>query len=235
MIMVEKRARVLLIGLAFAVSGCASSKMKDIPAGPVAYELVPATIPGASLGPYTIGAGDTLSVNVFNEPNLSVDKVYVDDGGNIQIPLVGQVSVKGRTTTAIAADISAALGRRYLRDPQVTVALVQPADRIVSVEGEVGKPGSYAIGPDTTLLGALARAGSPGPAAALDQVVVFRNIAGRRAAARFNLADIRAGLAADPTIRDGDVIVVGFSGVSRFWQDVLKASPLFNAFVYSLK
>lgn len=235
MMMVGKRARLLLIGLAFVVSGCASSKMKAVPDGAAAYELVPATMPGASLGPYAVGVGDTLSVNVFDEPSLSVERVYVDEGGKIQVPLIGPVSAKGRTSAEIAADISDALGRRYLRDPKVTVALVQPGDRIVSVEGEVGRPGAYSIGPNTTLLGALARAGSPGQTAALDQIVVFRDIGGKRAAARFNLADIRAGLAPDPTIRDGDIVVVGFSSVSRVWLDVLKASPLFNAFLYTIK
>lgn len=222
-----------VLGAILVLSGCAGSQMGSVPAGPAAYEIVPADAPGVAVRPYAVESGDVLSLSVFNEPEISSQKLLVDEGGNIAVPLVGRVRAEGRTTDEIGAEIADVLGRRYVRNPRVTVSLQEQHQRIVAVEGEVARPGAFQIGLNTTLLGVLAQAGSPKNTAALDEVVVFRTIEGRRAAARFDLAQIRANLAPDPVMRDGDVVAVGFSSTGRLWENVLRAAPLFNLFVYA--
>jgi len=146
------------------------------------------------------------------------------------LPSIGQVRVAGMTQAQVAGIVAGQLGARYLRNPEVTVSLREMAMPMVSVEGEVKQPGVYEIPPGSTLLTAMALARSPTPTAKLDEIIVFRKIDGRNAGARFDLADIRAGAVPDPVIRNGDVIVVGYSQIRGVYQDILKAAPLFNVF-----
>lgn len=211
------------------VAGCTSvTNNPNLPRGAAAYDVIPATIPAPTA--YTINPEDTLSVNVFGEPDLTFDKMYVDDAGFIQFPLVGQIKAAGKTPQETSKAIAAVLGRKYLVNPQVTVSVVEAAPRYVSVEGEVNKPGVYQIDYNTTLLSAIARAESPTYTAKLNEVVILRTINGQRMAARFNLKDIRGGVSPDPIVKDGDIVMVGYSGKRGLWQDILKAAPIFNAF-----
>jgi len=211
------------------VAGCSSvSQNPNMPTGAAAYDVIPATVEAPTA--YTIDPADTIAVNVFGEPDLTFEKLRVDDAGYIQLPLVGQIKAAGQTPAEVAERVAGILGRKYLVDPQVTISVVEAAPRYVSVEGEVNKPGVYEIDYDTTLLSAIARAESPTDTAKLSEVIVFRTIDGQRMAGRFNLKDIRGGLTPDPIVMDRDVVMVGYSGTRAFWQNFLKAAPALNAF-----
>ncbi|MCT2398078.1 polysaccharide biosynthesis/export family protein [Novosphingobium mangrovi (ex Huang et al. 2023)] len=211
------------------VAGCTSvTENPNLPVGQAAYDVIPATVEAPTA--YTIDPADSVSVNVFGEPDLTFDKLLVDNAGFIQMPLIGQIKAAGQTPAEVSGEIATLLGRQYLVDPQVTVSVVEAAPRYVSVEGEVNKPGVYEIDYDTTLLSAIARAESPTYTAKLSEVVIFRTINGQRMAGRFNLKDIRGGVSPDPIVKDGDIVMIGYSGKRGLWQDILKAAPIFNAF-----
>ena len=94
----------------------------------------------------------------------------------------------------------------------------------VTIEGAVKKPGVYPVRGKTSLLQSIAMAEGLDEAAQ-DEIVVFRQVNGKRVAGKFDVAAIRAGSAEDPAIRNGDVIVVGHSGMKAAWQNFLKAIP----------
>jgi len=168
-----------------------------------------------------------LSVNVFREPELTLKDLQVDAGGTLLFPLVGSLAAKGKTSAELATEIAQRLGERYLRDPQVTVVVTASTSQRVTVEGNVNEPGVYEIGGNATLLEALARAKSTTRVAALGEVVVFRIVDGKRLGAVFDVRQIRAGLAADPRILGGDIVVVGFSEVKGAFRDFLSSGALF--------
>ena len=209
--------------------------MKAVPTGDVAYGIVPPADPDAPRTSYIIVPNDVLRLQVFQEPDLSNDELPVDNVGNIQMPLIGEIRAAGRSSSELASDIAYRLRQQYIVNPQVVVSVSEPAARFVAVEGQVEKPGVYEIDREYTLLSAIARAESPTDVANLDEVVVFRTINGQRMAARFDLRDIRAGLAPDPQILGGDAVVIGFSSMKGAWRDFLKAAPVFNAFVFALQ
>lgn len=211
------------------LTGCASTASNpNLPQGAAAYEVIPQTVPVPTA--YPVRPKDKLTLRVFNEPDISQDELRVDDVGMIQVPLIGSVKAEGRSVDELSSDIASRLGRRYLKDPRVAVSVKQAAPSYVSVEGEVKKPGVYEIDGRTTLLAALARAESPTITAKLNEIVVFRTIKDQRMVARFNLKEIRVGLTPDPMILDGDVVMVGYSRSKGLWQDILKTTPIFNAF-----
>lgn len=226
--MIRFRNFGLLLAVA-ALGGC-FSPAEELPRGRAAYDLVPSAADGPDVSVYRIGVQDVISVRVFQEPDLSFNEVQVDASGTINFPLIGQIQAAGRTPVELSNDIEAGLGTRFIRSPQVVVGIVQSAALRVVVDGQVTEPGVYEIAGNSSLIEAIARAKGPTRVAALDEIIVFREIDGQRMGAIFNLQDIREGKAADPQILGGDRIVVGFSGVKGAYRDFLQAAPLFNAF-----
>lgn len=203
-----------------------------LPGGDLAYASIPAPSATHPVDDYQIGPLDTLSVTVFQEPDLSQAAVQVDASGNVLLPLIGQVKAEDKTSTQLAAEIGGKLGTKYLTNPQVSVIVTQSVSQHVTVNGSVSDPGVYAIQGRTTLLDALAMAKGTSRVAALDQVVVFRVVDGKRIGGVFNVDRINRGLAADPELRGGDTIVVGLSNVKAAWRDILTAAPLLTTFSY---
>ena len=219
----------LLCAGALAVSGCFTPS-GNLPEGRDAYAVIPALDATSGPSSYRIGVLDTLSVRVFQEPELSFDTIAVDASGTINFPLVGEIQASGKTPIELSDEIEASLGTRFIRDPQVVVGVVASAAQRVTVDGQVGIPGVYEIAGSSSLIEAIARARGTTNIANTGQVLIFRQIDGERYGAIFNLRDIREGRAPDPEILGGDHIVVGTSALKGAYQDFLKAAPLFNAF-----
>ncbi|MEO6386803.1 MAG: polysaccharide biosynthesis/export family protein [Croceibacterium sp.] len=225
-----KRLCAAVIG-ALALAGCQPALHSDLPVGPAAYESIGASQVPAPAGAYLLRAGDKLSVDVFQEKDLSKDELQVDEAGMITLPLIGELQAAGLSSTQLSREIEQAYGRRYLRNPQATVVLKLARPRTVSVEGQVQRPGVYEIQPGYSLLSAMALAGSPSVDAKLNEVLVFRTIDGTRMGGRFDLTEVRAGRMPDPQLVPGDIVVVGFSSIRGIYRDILQAAPLFGAFV----
>ena len=222
---------LIVSGFLLLLAACGGPRPTSLPHGQAAYEVVPPP-PGVPAAPVLrqLQAGDAITVQVYREPDLGVEKAVLDELGIVQMPLIGQVEAGGRTPTELARQIEQRLGQRYLRNPKVTVAVTNAIPRSVTVEGQVGAPGVYALGRNDTLLSSLARAGSPSQLARLDEVMVFRTVNGQRMGAVFDVGRIRVGSAPDPQIVDGDVVVVGYSALRGAFRDFLSITPLINLF-----
>lgn len=232
--MKRRRIRVLppvvlacsLLGLAAHPLGAQTS---PLPSGAAAYDVIPVKAMDEIVA-QRIRANDKLAISVFGEPELTSDAYVVDGSGFLQVPLIGQIIAAGVSPDELRAEITRRLGARFIRDPQVSVTVKERAKARFAVEGSVEDPGVYEADPATTLLAAIAQAGSPNRVARHNEVMVFRMIDGRRMGARFDIDQIRAGLADDPQIIGGDTIVVGHSGSKSFWRDVRETAPLLNLF-----
>ncbi|NBW75684.1 MAG: polysaccharide export protein [Sphingomonadaceae bacterium] len=222
---------VALCALAFCGASAAPLAARDnpLPSGPAAYEVIPVKAMD-ELVAQRIRAGDKLAISVFGEPDLSRSDYVVDSTGFVQVPLIGQVIAAGISPEELRAEVARRLGARFIRDPQVSVSVTERARARFAVEGQVEDPGVYEADATTTLLAAIAQAGSPNRVAKNSEVMVFRVIDGRRMGGRFDIDQIRSGRADDPQIIGGDTIVVGYSGSKGFWRDVRETAPLLNLF-----
>ena len=119
-----------------------------------------------------IGVGDAVRVTVFQQPDLTTE-ARVSDRGTISMPLVGEVKLAGLTPSLAGAHIAGALkDGKYLKNPQVSVALTTVRSRQVNVLGLVARPGRYALDETSSQLSdVLAAAG--GIAAGGDEVVTL--------------------------------------------------------------
>ncbi len=142
--------------------------------GSVAYVPgVPyAALLSASEGPYTLGAGDKLRVVVFGQAGLTSTYI-VDASGNVNMPLIGTVAARGRTTQTLSRAITAKLKQGYVRDPHVSVEI--ETYRPFFILGEVTTPGQYPYVAHMTAEMAVAIAGGFAPRAYKDDVVLTRN------------------------------------------------------------
>ena len=174
---------------------------------------------------YYVGPFDRLLIDVFGIEELAQREIQVDANGSISFPLAGTLTVSGLTPAEVEDELEARLRRSYVRDPQVTVNLKETLSRVVTVEGEVNKPGLYPVIGKMTLLRAIATAEGTGEFSNLQDVVVLRTVQGQDYAALYDLDAIRHGNYRDPDIFAGDIVMVGESRGRRMFKDILQAIP----------
>jgi polysaccharide export outer membrane protein len=182
---------------------------------------------------HLVGPFDRISVEVLGLPELS-RQVQVDASGRIALPAAGQIDVTGHTPQELEGIITEHLRAGYVRDPQVTVTVLETVSQVVTVDGEVHQPGIYPVVGSMTLMRAVARAQGATEFADTHFVVLFRTVNGRRLAALYDLRAIRLGAYEDPTIMPQDVIVVGESQARRVFPLVVQGLGLLLAPVISI-
>ena len=110
---------------------------------------------------YRIGFQDTLDIQVFRHPELSV-RTSINPDGTIGLFRLDQPIVAVcKTELELAQEIEKAYEKNYLRDPQVKVTAVDQKSQAVAVIGAVKTPGQYYITRKVQLLQMLAFAGGP--------------------------------------------------------------------------
>jgi polysaccharide biosynthesis/export protein len=120
---------------------------------PVAVRAQVRLLPGAVTTPpvgirrspesYKLGGGDRINVEILEVPELSRGYEVLSDG-SVNLPLIGFVSIRGRTLVEATTIIRNAY-RRVLKDPIVTVSLVAARPLNIGVIGEVTRPGNFTI------------------------------------------------------------------------------------------
>ncbi len=172
--------------------------------------------------PYTLGSGDRVKVDVFDVPEYSGEFAVLVDG-TLNLPVIGTVSVRGRTLQQASAAISS-LYSRYVKRPLVTLSLLSPRPINIAVAGEVNRPGTYTVTPGQggaagaqggqfpTVTQVITLAGGITQSAEVGSVRIERRTTPRSAPAVYtvNLRDlVRTGnIAQDVLLRDGDTIFI---------------------------
>ena len=94
---------------------------------------------------YVLGPGDIVRVTVFQNPDLTTE-ARVSEKGTLTFPLLGAVSVGGKSTSAAETEIATRLrDGGFVRQPQVNVLPIQIRGNQVSVLGQVNRPGRFPL------------------------------------------------------------------------------------------
>lgn len=141
----------------------------DVVDAPIQAEQVawnePAQLPSDAIGPhavaesdgpYLLDTADRLRIFVYGQPSLS-RQYTVDHAGRISVPLIGEITARGKTTTELQRTIRARLGSEFVKDPQVTVDIQQ--NRPFFIYGEVRNAGQFPYVSGMTVETAIAIAG----------------------------------------------------------------------------
>ncbi len=202
--------KIILIGcIVFAVAACSTN-----------YQYANRTVSIADLDDrpsqivveYTIGIGDTININVWKNPDLSVT-VPVRPDGKISAPLIGDILVAGFTPEEVSKQIERRL-KKFVRTPNVVVIMTnlgstQYLSR-VRVTGAVVTNVSLNHQQGMTLLDAILAAGGPNEFAKSADTRVFRRIDSETVLIPIDLESLLKGgnLNENIILKPGDTITV---------------------------
>lgn len=113
---------------------------------------------------YPLGAGDSIRIQVFQNPDLTVE-TRVSENGAITYPLIGTVALGGLSIATAEKKIADALQNGgFIKKPQVNIVLVQIRGNQIAVLGQVARPGRFPLETTNTRLSdMLAMAGGATP------------------------------------------------------------------------
>lgn len=107
---------------------------------------------------YVMGTDDLISIHAVDADEINDKSVRIDGNGYVRLPLVGRVEAAGLTNEQLENVLSERL-KTYIKDPQVTVTLVEFHSQRVSVLGSVRNPGIHQLEGHRTVVEVLALAG----------------------------------------------------------------------------
>ncbi len=173
MTMLGRRFTSLLAAVTvLAIAGCETGS-----SGPSADDALGADggalSTAAAGGPpvYLIGPGDELNIIVFGHPDLSGNFI-VDPQGDLTMPLIGRLPVRGKTVDQITDEVTGSYGGSFLVDPRISVELLN--SRPFYILGQVNLPGEYPYVRGVTVRQAVAIAGGYTRRADTTEFVIFR-------------------------------------------------------------
>lgn len=163
--------------------------------------------PAASPENRALGPGDMIEVLVGDRKDIS-GEYEVGDDYKIRFPWIGEVDVKQKSHTAIAADIEERLKDGWLKQPQVRVRVTDRKNREVSVLGQVNEAGSYPYKPGITLMQAISLAGGMNPLAHKRKVKLIRDTDKGRQTFEVDVTAILDSRTNDLPLEPGDIVFV---------------------------
>jgi polysaccharide biosynthesis/export protein len=160
--------------------------------------------------PYQLGAGDQISIQVQRFPELNFTGA-ISPEGIIVLPLIGTVNVRGLTVEEAQERLRERF-TQFIKNPQVFASLLVQRAVVVTVTGEVARPGFYPL-QTPQLPAAIAAASGTTPTAELRAIRVRRTLPSGTVAEQIVdiLTPLQSGISPpDLRLEDGDAIVVPY-------------------------
>ena len=206
----------LALGLCLGCGGITTARAQGVTATAVAATE------------YRLGAGDVLRVNVYQNPDLTLE-TRVTEAGIVSYPLLGAIRLGGLSVTAAEQLIADGLRKgNFVKQPQVTLVVLQVRGNQASVLGQVNRPGRYPIEvTDMRLTDLLAMAGGAAQGGA-DTVVVTgtRNGQPYRLEVDLPLLFAPGGKNQDIVILNGDAVWVDRQPLVYIYGEVQRPGPM---------
>lgn len=155
--------------------------------------------------PYILGAEDMIAVSVYNGPEFSGTHMIRPDG-KITLNFIGEVMALGFTPLELSDTIKEKL-KKYIVDPDVSVAVTSINSKKFYIQGEINKPGTYPLISPTRILEALVNAGGFKDFSNPKRIVIMHADGERD---KFNYKEVMAGKHMEQNIfvRPGDIILI---------------------------
>ena len=150
-----------------------------------------------SLSRYQLGSGDVISITVFGEEDLRLQKMRLTDAGTISYPVLGELKVLGLTVGDLERVITEGLKGRYLVNPRVSVSVDEY--RPFFINGQVERGGGYPFQPGLTVRKAVTLAGGFKERASKEKIFIIRD-------KERNAKPVKVDL--DTPVHPGDIITV---------------------------
>ncbi len=160
---------------------------------------------------YRLGAGDVLAIHVEKHPDDSLERAVVSPVGLIYYPLMGNVTVAGKTIVQLQEHFANSISE-FIKDPKVTLSLVEANSAKIGVLGDVRTPGVIVMTRPLRVLDAITMAGGITDTGSKSNVSILRQYEdGRTQVLTVNVKKIlegKAGAEDNGYLRAGDTIIV---------------------------
>jgi polysaccharide biosynthesis/export protein len=162
----------------------------------------------------TLAPGYLLDMNIYNVPEMS-SQLRVDARGFVTVPLIGPVHLEGDTVPEAQKAIASLLvEKEILKDPQVSLNILEFATRNISVLGEVQSPGRIELLAPTSLDKVLALAGGESIEAGNDIEIEHPSGNGELSSRHVDYAQGKDSAALRNTlVEPGDTVLVHRAGI----------------------
>ena len=107
---------------------------------------------------YRLGPGDIIGIYIDKHPEDSVEKVTVSPVGRVYFPLLGTLTVVGKTVPQLQEYLTNAVAE-FIREPRVTLVLLEAQSAKFGVLGDVKNPGLMVMTRPLRVLDAITMAG----------------------------------------------------------------------------
>lgn len=178
-----------------------------------AREETRGTVASTSIGgDYVLLPQDVIRVHVFQEEDINKQgEVSISSEHTITLPLIGTISLRGKTVRQAEEMIRKLYDKDYLVNPTVTVTVIKYSDRSVNVTGAVNKAGRVQFPPEKglTIVDAITLADGHSRLADLKRVKLTRKRSdGEPEVVEVNVDAIIKGGARDVPLEVGDAVFV---------------------------
>ncbi len=197
---------IIKVGAVFltllGLSGCATTEYQPLEGGPAPAQVTP---------DYLIGAGDSVDIFVWRNPELS-SGVIVRPDGKITTPLIEDVPASGKTPTQLARDMEKELSV-YVKNPVVTVMVngfVGPYSEQIRVVGQATNPQALPYRDQMTLLDLIIAVGGLTDFAAGNRSTIVRVVDGDWQQFGVRIDDLINGadISANAYVLPGDILII---------------------------
>ncbi len=160
---------------------------------------------------YKLGPADLIAVRVLGQPDYTLEKVQVSPVGRIYHPLVGDVDVAGLTINRVTEKLTIQLGE-FIREPKVSVSLIEANSAKIGVLGDVNHPGIVLMARPMAVMDAIAASGGVSDLGSKSNVTVLRQVGdGTMRTMKVNVKRImegKAGPEENVILQAGDTVIV---------------------------
>jgi polysaccharide export outer membrane protein len=205
-----KTSKIALVILIFfinlTITGCANNSTK-LPSA----STYPSLTTSVDNYQYLIGPGDSLSIFVWRNPEIS-GTFTVRPDGKVSTSLVEDIPASGRTPTLLAREIEEQLSK-FINNPRVTVSVAQfigPFSEQIRVIGEATNPSAINYVEKMTLLDLMIRVGGLTEFAAGNDAKLVRTLNGQQQTFEVKIDDLvkNGKISENIDILPGDILII---------------------------
>jgi protein involved in polysaccharide export with SLBB domain len=155
-----------------------------------------------------LGPGDKLELTMFYGANEAKQTYTLDSSGQMEVRYIGTVSAAGKAVRDVQEEIRSRLADGYLKEPVVSLTVIEINSLKCSVFGQVARSGNVRFTPGMTIVEAIAQSGGFSPLARKNMVKVTRNLDGKKQTYKLPVEMIAEGKRPNFPMMPGDEVFV---------------------------
>jgi polysaccharide export outer membrane protein len=155
-----------------------------------------------------LGPGDVFELRIYYGSNELKSAHRLNASGKISVQFIGAVDAMGHRVAELEAEIQRRLADGYLRQPVVSITLMEANSQRITVYGQVEKASTIPFVPGMTIVEAIAQTGGFKAMAKKNSVQVTRVVQGKKVSFTVPVDSIGEGKRPNFPMEPGDTVFV---------------------------